>query len=138
MANIRQDIVDAIEARLSTISNIKTVTLWRINDLQASELPAIVIRDTVDDMPADGIIGRRDHNLTVEVVVIFSGSTSAEKVREGIAAVMAAIGTDPTFGGLAYDTIPGNASMDLADSNMQHSAAQIDIVVRYRSGLWSI
>lgn len=139
MANIRQQIVTAISQRLVSVGDIKTVTVWRIADLQSSDLPAIIVRDTVDDMPADGVgNGRRDHRLNIEIEIIYSGVASAESVREGISLVLQALGADPTLGGLAYDMVPASASMDIADAAMQHSAAQMVVTVFYRSSLWTI
>lgn len=139
MANIRQQIIDALETRMNTIADIKKVLVWRASDLSPSELPAILIRDTVDTMPADGVgAGRLDHDLEISITAMFSGSTSAADAREMISDIIAAIGTDPTFGALAFDTILQSADLDLDDSAQLIAAAQINITIRYRSALWSI
>jgi hypothetical protein len=139
MSNKRQDIIDALEARVKTIPSIKSVEVWRQDDWQPSDLPGCVIRDPEDRMPADGIgPGRRDHDLTVELVLTYSGNTSDKGVREGVNLLMQALGVDPTLGDLAFDIIPGTAAIEMAPAAMLYSAAQLDITVRYRSGLWSL
>jgi len=139
LANIRQQLIDALETRLTTISGINRVSVWRASDLAPSELPAILIRDTVDTMPADGVgAGRIDHDLSVDITCMFSGNTSASNAREMIATIISAIGTDPLFGTLAFDTVLNSADLDLEDSAQLIAAAQISITIRYRSGLWSI
>ncbi len=137
--NIRQQIIDALETRLNTISGIEKVVVWRASDLAPAELPAILIRDTLDTMPADGVgAGRIDHDLDVDITAMFSGTTSATDAREMIADIVAAIGTDPTFSGLAFDTVLVSADLDLEDSAQLVAAAQINIIIRYRSSMWSI
>lgn len=137
--NIRQQIIDALETRLNTISGIEKVLVWRASDLAPAELPAILIRDTLDTMPADGVgAGRLDHDLDVSITAMFSGNTSATDAREMISTIVAAIGTDATFGGLAFDTVLISADLDLDDAAQLIAAANINITIRYRSGLWSI
>ena len=139
LANIRQQIIDALETRMGAITTIEKVAVWKASDLAPTDLPAILIRDTVDNMPVDGVgAGRLDHDLAVEITAMFSGNTSATDAREMIASIVAAIGTDPTFSGLAFDTILISADLDLEDSAQLIAAAQISLTIRYRSGMWSI
>ena len=139
MSNIRQTIIDAMETRFGELSGIERVAVWRVSDLPPTDLPAVLIRDTIDAMPTDGIgAGRIDHDLTVEITAMFSGTTSPTDAREMIATLVASIGTDPTWVGQAYDTIINSAELDLEDANQLIAAAQISITIRYRSGMWSI
>ena len=139
MANIRQQIIDALETRMNTIADIETVKVWRVSDLAPAELPALLIRDTLDNMPADGVgAGRLDHDLEITITAMFAGTTSDSAAREMISDIVSAIGTDPTFGTLAYDTILQSADLDLEDSAQLIAAAQINLTIRYRSDMWSI
>ncbi len=139
MSNKRQQIVDALEIRMSAIDDIKRVAVWRASDLAPSELPAILIRDTLDIMSSDGIgAGRLDHELSVEVTAMYAGNTSATGTREIVSAIVEAIGTDPTFGGVAFDTILTSADIEIEDSAQLIAAANISIIIRYRSDLWTI
>lgn len=139
MANTRQTIIDAVKTRLAAISGIQTVAIWRASDLAPSELPALIIRDTVDQMPSDGIgSGRRDHDLTVEILALFAGNTAAASARDMVADIVAAIGTDPTWSGSAYDSILESAELDLDDAAQLIASAQISLTIRYRTAMWSI
>lgn len=139
MANTRQQIVDAIETRFSALPSIEKVAVWRASSLPVDQLPAVLIRDTVDTMPTDGIgTGRRDHDLQVEITCMFSGSTSVADARELAAELVTSIGTDPTWSALAFDTILTSVDLNLEDANQLISAAQIEISIRYRTELWSI
>ena len=139
MANIRQQIIDALETRMNTISGIETVKVWRVSDLSPAELPAILIRDTIDNMPTDGVgMGRIDHDLEVGITAMFAGTTSPVNARDMVADIVAAIGTDSTFGGLAYDSVLQSADLDLDDAALLIASAHVTMTIRYRSGMWSI
>lgn len=146
MANIRQQIVDAIAASMKTISTsngysstIKTVDVWLIRSLEESNLPAIVIRDTSDALPDDGIgAGRRDHELTIFLVAQFAGTSSLSQCRDLMSDMLAAIGTDPTLGGLAYDCSPLNTELIADEANKKVGFGQLILNVSYRSQLWQM
>lgn len=136
--NARQKIINALETRMEAIADVKKVSVWKVTDFAPAEHPAILIRDTVDLMPSDGAIGRIDHELSVEISALFFGKTAPEDAREMTASILSAIGTDPTFGGLAYDTIINSAELDLDETGKMISASIIDTTIRYRSDLWTI
>ena len=139
MANTRQQIVDALEERMQDISGVTTAEVWRTIALEARDLPAIVVRDGLDQMPSDGVsAARRDHELAVEIELYFSGSTSAADARDMVASVVAAIGTDKTFGDLAFDTIIASADINMETADRVYASAQIELSIRYRTELWSI
>jgi hypothetical protein len=90
-------------------------------------------------MPVDGVPGRRDHDLSVSITVRHHGSESADDARETLGLLCAAIGTDNTFSGLAYDTLLNRGSIEFNnDQNEYFTDAVLDIVIRYRTDLWSI
>jgi len=139
MPATRQLIVDALETRLKGIATFTTVEVWRSSPFGLEEMPALNIRDTTDAMPYDGIgTSRRDHALTVELEVSFSGSTSAAAARQIIADVIAALGSDETFGGLAFETLVDAAEMSLEELGKILSVASINLTIRYRSEKWTI
>ncbi len=146
MANKRQQIVDAIQARMKTISkansysaDIKTVDVWNLRALEDNSLPAIQIRDITDQLPADGIGGgRRDHVLNVIIGVQFSGDTSDIQARELLGDVLTAIGEDETFSDLAYRTEPSVADLIPDEANKRICFGQIVLDVYYRTGLWEL
>jgi hypothetical protein len=137
--NIRQQIVDALETRMAAIGGIKKVAVWKVTDFAPAEHPVILIKDTVDSMPSDGVgKGKIDHELTIELTALFFGSTASSQAREVIASILAAIGTDSTFSGLAYDCVINSAELDIDETGKLISAAVIDMTVFYRSDLWTI
>ena len=107
--SIRQQVTAAFATRLTTITTANEYNLnlgsnvneWRVNPLGQDELPGIVWRDTDDVVEATT---QQDvHTLTIEVDIFVAGTTAPTQMRQAIADVVAAIGTDPTFGGLAVD-----------------------------------
>ncbi len=139
MANTRQSIVDALETRLAAVDGVNLAAVWHVSDLATGDLPAVLIRDTQDEMPEVGIdAGRRDHKLSIEIEALAKGATALAAVRELIADIIAAIGTDYTFGGLAYDTQVATADVNLVDSATLIASAQLTLTIRYRTALWAL
>ena len=136
--NIRQQIIDALETRLNEIESVRKVSVWKVTDFAPAEHPVILIRDTIDSMPADGVIGKIDHELTVELNALFFGATSPEDAREMVASIAASIGEDATFGGLVYKVDINSAELDLDETGKLISAAIIDTTIYYRSDLWTL
>lgn len=137
--NIRQQIIDELQTRMESVTGVKKVTQWRVNDLAPAELPAINIKDTTDQMPSDGVIGRIDHSLEVELTAVIHRNDTAPTVsRQLIADMIQAIGTDPNLNSLAYDTVVNSADLNLDTTVTTYANATINITVNYRTGLWSI
>ncbi len=144
MANTRQQIVDALDTRLQTITtgNGYSANLgvyeWLVTPLEESDLPAVIFRDTVDDIDDEREFSRLDHTLTVDLDVAVSSTTSADAVRELIRDILTAIGTDKEFGGLAYNTDVVTASLDVSEADQRLSGGQIIIEIKYKTALWTI
>ena len=136
--NTRQTIIDKLETRIKSLSEVRTVSVWQMMDFAASEFPVVLIKDTIDLMPSDGVIGKIDHELTVEMTALFFGKTIADKARAMVATLMDAIGDDKTFAGNAYDTVVNSAEIDLDDSGKLLSKVTLDLTIYYRSDLWTI
>jgi hypothetical protein len=69
----RQDIFDAIKARLEQVDGIKKVYEWAAASLNKEELPAIVVRDVSsrgDNSPSGSTV----HFLSVEIDILVSDS----------------------------------------------------------------
>ena len=123
---------------MNDIPSARKVSVWKVTEFAPAEHPVILIKDTIDLMPDDGVIGKTDHELTVELTALFFGATSARDSREMIASIIAAIGTDNTFGGLAYDTIVNSAELYLDETGKLISSVIIETTIYYRSDLWTI
>jgi hypothetical protein len=111
MSSIRQQVMDALETRLKTvlISNGystnagQKVYPWRLEPFTPADMPGIALRDPGEDVEAEAIKtpkGRQLHKMRVELYLCATGSDAVSTARAMILDVMAAIGTDPTFGGL--------------------------------------
>lgn len=143
---VRQQIVDAIVARFQSIliangysADIgNKVHEWKTVDLDPVKLPALLLRDTTDTMPTEGIGDRRHHELAIETRLVFSGKTSAADARQMIGDVAKALGIDPTWGGLAYQTLLNSADIDMEHYDRLFCVAQVDFTVLYRTKLWTL
>lgn len=136
--NTRQQIIDALEAALKEISSVKTVSVWKLTEFAPAEYPVIIIKDTTDTMPGDGVIGKIDHELSVDIECRFFGGTSDESAREMVASIMAKIGEDYTLGGLGYDFMIQTATLEGDDTGKLISSITIETLISYRSDLWTI
>ena len=136
--NKRQQIVDTLTEMMKGVDGVRKVAVWKITDFAPAEFPVILIRDTVDNMPSDGAIGRLDHELDIELTAMFFGKTSSDEAREMTALIIAALGENTTFDGVAYDTVVSSSELDVDEIGKKVSSAIINIVVLYRSELWTI
>ena len=147
MAIKRQQIVDAVATRLGTIlttagyhTNLgSNVFEWKGTKFEAREMPGIDVRDTVDEIDHRSIDTPTNvdtHRLTVMLSLAVDGSTSTDSVREMIADVYKAIGTDPTFGALAIDSWVVKDEVDTEQEELRISGVEIEIAVLYRTSLF--
>lgn len=112
LTSVRQQIVDAVETRLKTIKTANgyetdiglNVNVWHTTDFQETELPAIDIRDVSEVMEVRG--GNHICTLTVEIEAKVSGSASGVTMRDILADIIKAVGTDSTFSNLVQETRP--------------------------------
>ena len=106
----RQNIVDALEARLKIISGMQVyhndlgsrVYTWRSAPFQTAEMPGINIRDLNDDV-VEEYLGNPNltyHRLTIEIDLACTTSAIA---RSMIADTCKAINTDRTLSGYCID-----------------------------------
>jgi hypothetical protein len=143
MANTRQSIVDALDTRLQTITTANGysqnlgVHEWLVTPLEESDLPAVIFRDTTDDIDTDEML-RRDHTLTVEMDVAASATASPDTVRELMRDILTAIGTDKTLGGVCYDIEPQTASLEVSEADQRLAGGNVVIEIRYRTTNWII
>lgn len=153
MSTVRQQIVDAIDTRLKLIapghqftlpsgvhtcgSTILGVYQWRKVPFSANQVPAIEFRDTDADTEP-GPSTQHEHKLQIELDIFFKGGTALADGRTALADVIAAIGSDPRWGGLARwtDIASPNINMDQAGDII--AGVQLNFTVSYRTPLWRI
>lgn len=138
LTSIRQQLIDALETRLKTIQVANgyetdiglNVNVWHTTDFQESELPAIDIRDVSESVEVRG--GNHICTLTVEVEAKVSGSTSGVTMRDILADIIKAVGTDSTFTNLAQDTRPlQNDSFGFGKQDKSIASIQMTFEMRY-------
>ena len=136
----RQEIVDAIKARLLTIQVANGydtdlglhVFEWKVTAFADSELPGVCFRDT-EQTVAELTGGFRNVSLTVEFILgAASGAATASIVRKGIGDVVRAIDSDPTWGGLAWDTAIQSDEMFMDHEGKLTGLAKVTAVMKYQ------
>jgi hypothetical protein len=147
MSSKRQQIVDAIETRMKTILTTggyatnagQRVYVWRTTPLADTELPALCLYDTTGEVNEDGgIIGKFSHRLDLSIEAIASGSTTRSVVRNMIADVFKALGTDEYFGGLVETTSSPSHDINLEQADKLIGAGIVKFSVTYRTNQWEI
>lgn len=137
----RQEIVDAIKARLQTIQAANGydtdlglhVFEWKVTAFSDSELPGVCFRDT-EQTVAELTGGFRNVSLTVELILgAASGAATPSIVRQGIGDVVRAIDSDPTWGGLAWDTAIQSDEMFMDHDGKLTGLAKVTAVVKYQT-----
>lgn len=141
--NIRQQVFSAIRTQLETILTDngynsdagENVFEWRDvenNPLQVSELPGLVIRDTLGDV-VQVTVGQDEHIISFEVDAYHHGSSSPTLIREVIADVVTAMAADKTFVGLVEDTVHSIEGMSFEHGERRNVKAEIVFVVTFRT-----
>lgn len=140
----RQDIIDALDARLQTILTTngygtnagQHVYEHRATPLNETEMPGIVFRDS-ETVTAD-TFGEELHTLEIILELHAAGAGAQDTVRSIAADVIAALGTDPTFGGLAEDVeIPREESLVLEAAEQFYAAGTLTVTIQYVTDLYS-
>lgn len=144
----RQQILTLIDARLKLILTAggyltnagAHVYPWLSRPVSTSNLLALAYRDTQENSEAltSGAIGYHRHQLTIEVeVLVAAGATTMETMRQVLADVITAIGTDPHWGGLAEYTQPGFNRIDIDQENKVVGGALITFAIIYSTKAWN-
>lgn len=154
MSSVRQQIVDALETRLSLITVGKVWTLtsgvthtcttaisgvypWRKLPFTPAQLPAIAFWDS-DSTLGDGALSLFTHKLDIDIIGYLTATAPIDGARALSADIIAAIGSDPRWGGLArYSEITAN-SLDQQDGGDVVAAAQLKLTIDYTTGLWQL
>lgn len=145
MDSKRQQIIDAIDARLKTIKTVNgyetdagnNVFEWRATPLQDSELPALLFRDTTSPVD-DETYSMHLHTLSVEITLVASGATSADIIRKMLADIQKAIGTDATWSGIAADTLLRTVDIGTVEhAEFKYTGGAINIAIQYLTERWN-
>lgn len=151
MSSVRQQIVDAIAARLVQIapgkvwslpdgpytctSAPKSVTPWRRVPYSPAQVPAIAFWDA-DSAHGEPPLAHHEHRLGITIVGFVAGNAAIDTVRALLADMVAAVGSDPRWGGLADWTEIDSQDIDVEQAGDVIAGCQISITVVYRTRLW--
>lgn len=150
MAGKRQQIVDAVKARLAliTVANgyqtdigLKQ-TEWNPGpkgaDPESDELPGHDIRDEVETTNVENKnSGTFDRELEVVVIAEIKEATpTAANARRALEDLIKAVGVDPTWGGLARRTLPVEDDINVDELGQQIGAARLRFKVEYSRRPW--
>lgn len=143
--SIRQQIVEAVGARLQTItvnSGYQTdigarATIWNVTPITSRELQGVDVRD-ITESHVDKITRHTDHTLRIDAEVHAQrGTGTAAYVRNAIADITRAIGTDThwTVDGipLALSTKILKDEMIVDKTDKIVGGAQVQIEIEYRT-----
>lgn len=140
----RQDIIDRLKTALAITAGetyhrtITTVDEFRTKPLEASELSAVIVREVSDVTLSQGIESphnRQYHHLTVELELVTNGLTMAQ-VRQHIADIYKAVGTDTTLGGYCVDVDPISDNIQVDQEELKVQGAIITIRILYQTALF--
>lgn len=151
MALKRQNIIDAVKTRLQAIDGVNPYYL----DLSANvyiqrdapfetwnerELPGVNIVDTDEDPDQELMNGPSNvwyRSLKVAISLVSNGALADTQVREGIADIERAIGTDLTWGTLAIDTKWTGTTLEKDQQEQRILSATVNIEILYSTTQWS-
>lgn len=149
----RKSILDALEVRLKTITvanGYRTplgsdVKIYRMDvprpDSTGTAKLMADIRDSGQEpmgqavnSPQNGL----DWSLIIDITVYgWYGGSTADVIRNAISDIYKAIGTDITFGGLAWQTVALGDEIDVEQEAYKLGVGLVKIAINYRNAFWS-
>ncbi len=139
MADKRQQVVDAIRARLAgirTSNGYNTeiglhVLEWKVKAFSEAEIPGVAFRDT-DPKIRELTGGMQEVSLPVEFIIgAAAGASTMAVIRAAIEDVLSAINSDFTWGGLAWDTAVDSIEAFAEHEGKVTGLAKIGTTVKY-------
>ena len=147
--SIKKRIIAALDTVLKTIlisngysTNAgQNVYDWITQNLPISSLPAYAYKNTGDTggrivTIAGPVNSIREYILNLDVNCIAQGSTTRSQIRDMMADLMRAIGTDQTFGGLALYTEFSGDETAIEQQEETVGSTTVKIAITYRTKIW--
>ncbi len=137
---IRQRIVDAIQEALRGISVAngfatdfgQRVHVWKVAPYEDAGLPCLNVFDRKRETERQ-LSGRHHHKLYVDIVVVALGATTDRDLRAMMADVIAVVGANRKWGGLAYDTDPQSDEIAIEHEDRKRGGAKLSFIVHFRT-----
>ncbi len=142
----RQVIIDNLKTRLKTITVANGYTWepnlfeWLVTPLSKGDLPAIIVKDTDDDITHDDPSGSSDHSLKIEIEIYAADERmTAESLRSKVLDVLLVIGAPEGEGEYLgdYRSVTGT-QMQIEQNESVIGAARIDLLVKYYTQAWEM
>jgi hypothetical protein len=138
----RQQIIEALDTRLKTIltaggykSNIgQHVFEWKTTPFAEEELPGITYRDITSNRGAEGPVNKFRWAMNIELDIVAQATPGT--MRDMINDVLKAIGTGPTWGGLAQGTRQPEVEIQVEQENKIITGAAMKFEIVYDAPLW--
>ena len=137
MTSTRQQIISALATLLHTVPGVVTVAHWRKSPFKLADLPAVYI-EAPEDRIASVVIGLHDHTLTLVLGLYLPRASAGAVVDDYLDGIMAAIGSNPTLGGLVNITRPRLITTDLLQTGDIIAAAAVVLEMEYRTAVWQL
>lgn len=143
MGSKRQDICTKIGAALAAIltdndylTNLgQNVFEWRSTPLEDSELPGIIWRDR-GNVYEGPVTGRTSNELTIELEIFFTGSTSPAKMRNYIADIRTCLMNNNTWSNLAIGTsLIEDETSTIEQAELKIGATSMRFSIKYITSL---
>lgn len=132
MSTIREQILQAVKARLIGATPAGDhVFRSRVVPLERELSPAIVVRWTADNAREKLSRELLPRDLTLMVDVMTRGEEPDALADPVVQAAHAALFTDPTFGGLAANTVPADVIFEADDADAAAGVTTAIFTVRY-------
>lgn len=140
-AGKRQLICDAFKARMQTIlvangfeTNVgQKVFEWKTAAFTDAELPGLTFRDkkTKTEQRVGNI---HHHEMTMEVAAMAAdGHATPATMRKLAADIIKAVGADRKFGGLVFNSDPGEDELRIEQEGKTVGAIKLSFVLHYRT-----
>ncbi len=142
----RQTIIDNLKNRLKTITTANgyswepKVFEWLVTPLGNGDFPAIIIKDTEDNVDSEKTSDASEHNLKVEILLfVKEGNLTPAALRVKMQNILAVIGKEPEVGEDLGDYISFDGSELLIEQQHEvEGGVKIDITITYYTEKWSI
>lgn len=106
--------------------------------VEPSELPCVLIRDPLDEITNTTLGGKQEHRLSVEIEVRCEGGSDTDTdLRQMVADVYRAIGTDTRWSTLAMNTSPVSDETHILQGDKIIGAALVRINIQFHTSAWS-
>lgn len=136
----RQQIMEMLETTLKAVPSLGgNVYSWKTDAddlIRTDKVPCLLFKDSGEEITASSISpknGRQKHGLSIEFLLIATGTGADASVRGLLKDVYSAIGTDQTLGGLVDWVTSISDEMQVEQEAKTEAAIQIRMTFEYQT-----